>query len=424
MSIHRLSAGAGYQYLLRHTATGDVARLAGSPLTAYYTAGGYPPGRWLGSGLTGLGRVCRCRPAARCRGTRPGRLTRQHAVERRVGDFRGGCGKGSGEARRPAWASGSAGLASGSVVSEEQMGRLYGRGEDPVTGQRIGARYRVHRTVEVRIAARIARLSDGSDRAERAEQVEAIEGEERRRRTPSAVAGFDLTFTMPKSASVLWALAPPGLQARIAAAHRDTVAEVLGLLERDALFTRTGHGGVAQIDTRGAIAACFDHWDTRAGDPNLHTHVVLANKVQGVDGVWRSVDSRALHHAAVAFSELYDALLADRLAQVVGVRWGCRDRGPRRTPAFEIDGIDDALLGEFSTRSARIETRTRQLVTAFRDTAGRAPDRAEVLRLRQQATLETRPEKTLRPLPELIATWRARADALVEPSTAARPGHR
>ena len=55
MSMHRLSAGSGYQYLLRHTAAGDVQRLAGTPLTAYYTASGYPPGRWLGGGLTGLG---------------------------------------------------------------------------------------------------------------------------------------------------------------------------------------------------------------------------------------------------------------------------------------------------------------------------------------------------------------------------------
>ena len=54
MSIHPLSAGAGYQYLLRHTASGDVERLAGTPLTAYYTASGYPPGRWAGSGLAGL----------------------------------------------------------------------------------------------------------------------------------------------------------------------------------------------------------------------------------------------------------------------------------------------------------------------------------------------------------------------------------
>ena len=93
----------------------------------------------------------------------------------------------------------------------------------------------------------------------------------------------------------------------------------------------------------------------------------------------------ALHHAAVALSELYDDLLADRLGRDLGVRWGWRWRGPRRTAALEIDGIQDPLLGEFSTRSRRIEDATRGLVAQFRATHGHAPNRAEVLRLRQRA---------------------------------------
>jgi conjugative relaxase-like TrwC/TraI family protein len=238
-----------------------------------------------------------------------------------------------------------------------------GAGTSPAADEARGKqRPRVGRRVELpgkRLARRRgpdgppvrARLAADLPSSERADAVAGIVAEERRRRMPSAVAGFDLTFTMPKSASVLWALADPDLQARIAQAHRDTVNDVLAVLERDALYTRTGHAGAAQIATRGAIAACFDHWDTRAGDPNLHSHLVLANKVQGQDGRWRSVDSRALHHAAVALSELYDDLLADRLSAVAAVGWAWRGRGPRRTPAFEIEGIGDGLLREFSTRS-------------------------------------------------------------------------
>jgi hypothetical protein len=64
--------------------------------------------------------------------------------------------------------------------------------------------------------------------------------------------------------------------------------------------TRTGHGGTQRLATCGLIAAAFDHWDTRAGDPNLHTHLVIANKIQGPDGQWRSLDARILHKAAVA----------------------------------------------------------------------------------------------------------------------------
>jgi len=76
------------------------------------------------------------------------------------------------------------------------------------------------------------------------------------------------------------------------------------------------------------IAAAFDHFDTRAGDPNLHTHVVIANKVQGPDGGWRSVDGQELYRAAVACSEVYDDIFADQLAARLPVSWSWRERDP------------------------------------------------------------------------------------------------
>jgi hypothetical protein len=169
------------------------------------------------------------------------------------------------------------------------------------------------------------------------------------------------------------------------------------------------------------VAALFDHWDTRTGDPNLHTHVVVANKVQGLDGEWRSLDSRALHYAAVAVSELYDDLLADHLTTALdqntghraGSSWGWRDRGPRRTPAFELDAVPDDLLTEFSTRSAAIATAMTDALVDFHAAHGRGPNRVETTRLRQQLTTATRPAKTMRPLPELIAWWRERARRLL-----------
>jgi TrwC relaxase len=298
MSLHRLSAGAGYRYLIKHTACGDAAREAGTALTAYYTASGYPPGRWVGAGLAGLGTT-----ALR--------------------------------------------LQAGSVVGEEQMAALFGAGRDPVTGEPLGRAYPTFAPVEQRIAARIAALPKHLDDDALAAAVAEIERAERDRTSPVAVAGFDLTFTLPKSASVLWALAEPRVQHAVAAAHRAAVDDVLGFVEQRALFTRTGSGGCAQVTTRGMVAAAFDHWDTRTGDPNLHTHVVIANKVQGPDGGWRSVDSKALHHAAVALSELYDDVVADHLATRLPVTWGWRDRGARRTPAFELDGLEDRLLAAF-----------------------------------------------------------------------------
>ena len=172
--------------------------------------------------------------------------------------------------------------------------------------------------------------------------------------TRSAVAGFDLTFTVPKSASILWALGDETVQDAVVEAHREALDAVLELIEDRFLFTRTGTNSCMQVETRGLIAAAFDHYDTRTGDPNLHTHVVIANKVQGPDGLWRSVDGQVLYRAAVACSEVYDTVFADALAARLPVTWAYRDHGPRRTPGFEIEGISQDLIDAFSGRSAQI----------------------------------------------------------------------
>lgn len=370
MSMARLSAGAGYQYLLRHTACGDVARDPATPLTVYYTESGYPPGTWWGAGLSGLGGA----------------------------------------------------LPAGSVVTQEAMGRLYGSGRDPVTDVALGRSYPTFRSTSERIADAVAALpdfaadptTDSSAVSARVDAVASITRIETARRPRVAVAGFDLTFTAPKSASVLWALGDPRTQAVVMEAHRDAVHAALTFVQDRALFTRVGVNSCAQVETRGLIAALFEHWDTRTGDPNLHTHAVLANKVQGLDGVWRSLDSRALHHAAVAVSELYDDLFADQLAARLPVRWSWRARGPRRTPAFEIDDIPDPLLAEFSTRSAAIEEAMTTALVDFHAAHGRGPTRVETTRLRQRVTTATRPTKTLHRLPELIAWWRHRAVTLLD----------
>lgn len=162
--------------------------------------------------------------------------------------------------------------------------------------------------------------------------VAAIEAEESERGTRRAVAGFDFTFSIPKSASVLWAVADAGTQALIARAHHAAVAELVAFMEREVAATRTGataaDGAVAQVDVHGLIATAYDHYDSRAGDPHLHTHVVISNKVQTVlDGKWRSLDGRPMHAAVVALSELHEPVFADHLTCMFGVGWEPRDRG-------------------------------------------------------------------------------------------------
>ena len=358
MSMHRLTAGAGYQYLLRHTATGDCDPSRTAPLTAYYAESGNPAGRWLGTGLAGV--------------------------------------------------AGGVGLTAGTKVTEEAMANLFGRGRDPITGTPLGNAYPVFTTAAQRIATATAALPPTMGALERRAAIETISRLELAKPTRSAVAGFDLTFTVQKSASALWAMADATTHQAVLDAHRAAVEQSLTFFGQTALFTRTGTRSCAQVPTRGLIAAAFDHWDTRTGDPNLHTHVVVANKVQGLDGAWRTVDSRALHHAVVSISEIYDNLFADELARRLPVAWGWRTRGPKRTPAFEVTGIGDDLLATFSTRSTQIDQAMTGAITDFIAQHGRGPNRVEVTRLRQVVTRATRPDKHVHPLSELLRAWRRR----------------
>jgi len=276
-------------------------------------------------------------------------------------------------------------IVEGSEVTEEQLHRLIGRGCDPVSGAPLGRAYPVY--------------EKGSD-----------QGTSRRR----AVAGYDFTFSIPKSASVLWGIADATTQALIVQAHHAAVAESLAFLEREVAATRTGvavrDGAVAQVDVSGLIATAFDHFDSRAGDPHLHTHVVISNKVMTVlDGRWRSLDGRPLHAAVVAISELHEAHLADALTRSIGVQWEQRVRGRDRNPAWAITTVPESLVAEFSTRSRHIDVETDRLIKAHTQANGRRPGRVTIMKLRAQATLSTRPAKEVRSLADLTAAWRERA---------------
>jgi hypothetical protein len=123
------------------------------------------------------------------------------------------------------------------------------------------------------------------------------------------VAGYDLVFSPVKSVSVLWALGGHEIRQTIEDAHNAAWRGALAYGEREAAFTRTGAGGIAQVPTSGFVAATFQHRDSRAGDPDLHTHVAVANKVQTLDGRWLSIDGRVLFKANVAASETYNTAL-------------------------------------------------------------------------------------------------------------------
>jgi hypothetical protein len=183
----------------------------------------------------------------------------------------------------------------------------------------------------------------------------------------------------------------------------------LALLETHAAYTRTGTGGIAQIETRGLIAAAFDHYDSRAGDPNLHTHVAISSKVCGVDGKWRSLDARGLYRMTVAASECYNTAFETALTSRLGVTFTPRpDTAAGAEPVREVSGVPFGYIKHFSARRARIETRYAELIRGYRREHGHDPPRATCHQLARQANLDTRQgKKQARSLAELRAGWRA-----------------
>jgi hypothetical protein len=185
-------------------------------------------------------------------------------------------------------------------------------------------------------------------------------------------------------------------------------------MEREVAATRTGatagDGAVAQVDVTGLIATAFDHFDSRAGDPHLHTHVVISNKAKTVlDGKWRSLDGRPMHAAVVTLSELHEAVFADHMTRTFGVSWEAREMGRDHNPAWAIAGVPEELIAEFSTRARHIDAETDRLIAEYIAAHGRRPTPAAIMKLRAQATLATRPEKQVQSLADLTAEWRTRA---------------
>src|SRR5215204_5473730 len=264
MSLHKLTAGAGYDYLTRQVAALDATEKGHTGLASYYSERGESPGVWIGSGMDGID-----------------------------------------------------GLAAGDPVTAEQMRALFGCGLHPLAElqqlegpdltprdfqnvARLGAPFKIVdndlRPFRVEVAKRIAALNTAigwpadasmaaADRARVRTQVareffrtehgrEPVNAREltgqiakdSRPRTQT-VAGYDLTFSPVKSVSSLWAVAEPAVAAVIEQAHQAAVKDALAFIEEHVLFTRTGPHGIRQVNVQGLVATAFTHRDSRAGDP-------------------------------------------------------------------------------------------------------------------------------------------------------------
>jgi len=212
-------------------------------------------------------------------------------------------------------------------------------------------------------------------------------------RADKRVAGFDLCFSAPKSVSVTWALASPALAADIARSHDRAVAQAIGAIEAEVVRARRGAGGHELVETQGLVGGAFAHRSSRAGDPQLHTHVVVAQMTPDAEGRWSAPWGKRFYHRSKTVGYLYQAALRQELHNI---GFGFTQV---RNGAADIAGVP-RVVEAFSTRRAEL--------SAAMDQVGASSARAA-----QVATLATRaPKSSVPELSELRQDWLARAASL------------
>jgi conjugative relaxase-like TrwC/TraI family protein len=229
-----------------------------------------------------------------------------------------------------------------------------------------------------------------------------------RRFGDGSVRGYDATFSAPKSVSVLFALGDQQVRGHVVAAHENAVDAVLGWVESHA-HTRMRHRGhVVCVDAEGTVVGVFRQHTSRSLDPQLHTHAVIANRVQAPDGRWLALDARTIKIDQRTLSALYHANLRSELTRRLGVTWHQPENG-----IAEIAGIETDVLAEFSQRTRDLERRLERKLNRFREGLGREPTERERWGLEREAAVDSRPAKGQgRSLAHLRREWWERTVAL------------
>src|SRR5438105_8419765 len=230
--------------------------------------------------------------------------------------------------------------------------------------------------------------------------VESLPG-----RRPRTVTAFDVTFSAPKSVSLLWAFASPEVASVASIAHVEAVAVALDFLERRAGATRQQVDGERQRIPTGVAAATFVHRTSRDGDPQLHTHCVVADLGRRRDGSFAALDAAPLYEWGKAAGSVYQEELRRRLTERLGVEWG-----PDRHGCREMAALNPGWLRTFSKRTQAIEE--------YMAGAGpEDPTPKQRMRADDAASLATRPRKDGSLTPEVLRQrWQAEADTVGMPT--------
>jgi conjugative relaxase-like TrwC/TraI family protein len=164
--------------------------------------------------------------------------------------------------------------------------------------------------------------------------------------------GYDVTFSAPKAVSLLFALGDGAVATEVLSGHSAAVSAVVAYAEGSVVRARRGSGEARrQVPVEGIVAAGFVHRTSRAADPHLHTHVLVANLARGADGRWSALDARGLFGEAPVMSALYFAHLRQELVKRLGLVWRRGADG-----RMEVDGIGPEVRWAFSRRRQQVES--------------------------------------------------------------------
>src|SRR6266511_1618783 len=293
----------------------------------------------------------------------------EQQVARGLDDYYAGRGESPG-----IWAgSGTEGLGLVGVVEDGDLGTLL-RGVNPASKAVLRAPVR-ERTITVRTL-----------------DVERGEWREEQKRL-APVSGYDLVFSCPKSVSLLHALTEDErVRREVSEAHESAWQAALAYLEREACVVRRGKGGAVREHGEGFVAAAFRHRTSRAQDPHLHTHVIVANLTRTADDEWRALDGEAiLKTYRLAAGYLFEAQLRHELTRRLGLAWTVPAKG-----MAELEGVPEQAIRAFSTR--------RQSLVEHMEALG-----TEGFAAARVAALATREAKEQVDLPRLREEWKTRA---------------
>jgi conjugative relaxase-like TrwC/TraI family protein len=319
---------------------------------SYYTAAGEPPGEWAGKGAAGLG----------LNGTVDPDVI-EHLYQENIGP--GG---------------------------ELLVKRRQSKAADEREEQAVAAHLATHPYASATELAEVRAAARGTD--------------------PHQVPYFDLTVSAVKSVSVLHASyrvaacqarqrgdqdQAAALDARadeIEAVMMDSAHEAVAWLERHATYTRTGHHSARAGEWRdgdGLVATLFLHHLSRDGDPQLHVHVAIWNRVQRADGAddkWRTLDSRSLHNQRLGVAPVADRILETKLS-ALGYHMMPRTDGN----GAEVGGVSQDVTDLFSSRAVAVTGELDRLAAEYQAVHGKAPSRRTLWLLHQQAGQNTRRTK-------------------------------